>query len=68
MNAMKGLNFLSSFADAQQAFEDACHEGEEYDKRLSRELEEEDGDGALRRNFEEVGVLMRGAIDKLGLK
>ena len=68
MNAMKGLELLSSFADAQQAFEDACREGEEYDRSLSKELEKEDGDGAMRRNFEEVGDLMRDAIGKLDLK
>ncbi len=68
MNTMKDWELLSSFANAQQAFEDACKEGEEYDRRLSTELEEDEGDGAMRRNFEDVGDLMRDAIGRLDLK
>lgn len=64
---MKGLQFLNSFSDAQEAFEEACKEGEAFDKRLTKELEKEKDDFGMRRNFEEVGDLMRESIRKLNL-
>lgn len=64
---MMGLRSLNSFADAQQAFEDACRDAEELDRRLKKELDEEEEGFGIGRGFEEVGRFMREAISKLGL-